>query len=182
MLHQPTDVVDRTRSWIASFVIGLNLCPFAQAVFDAGTIRYVASLAKNPKELKAELTEELQSLVALSGDVRETTFLIHPYVLLDFLAYNDFLAVADEVVEELGLSGTIQIASFHPNYQFAGTAPGDAENYSNRSPYPMLHLLREESISAAAEVYGELGEIPVRNRAMLTKLGVPAIQARLKQT
>src|SRR5262245_29816680 len=144
-------VIDGTRRWIASMVIGLNLCPFAERVFTAGKIRYVVTDARNEEALCSDLTGELETLAHSPITRVETTLLIHPSALGNFADYNDFLGVADRLLGELGLCGTIQIASFHPDYRFAGTEPDAVENYTNRSPYPMLHLLREQRISEAAQ-------------------------------
>lgn len=178
MEHQA--VIDSTRRWIASMVIGLNLCPFAQRVFADDKIRYVVVDAADEAALLEELAKELKMLAAAPIEMVETTLLIHPYVLGDFLDYNDFLDRAEEQLETLGLSGVIQIASFHPNYQFAETEPNAVENFTNRSPYPMLHLLREVSIDAIAEDEETLLEIPHRNIETLRALGRDAILARLK--
>src|SRR5262245_32568511 len=140
-------VVEHTRRWISSFVIGLGLCPFARQVFDAGRIRYAISHSRDEHTLSNDLARESHLLLASPGPQIETTRLIHPHVLANFLDYNDFLGVVDQLLEELRLCGTIQVASFHPQYRFAGTEPNAAENYTNRSPYPMLHLLRETSVS-----------------------------------
>ncbi len=161
-------------------VIGLNLCPFAQRVFDAGTIHYSVSNVLTGEKLAIELATEIERLMALNVTLRETSFLIHPKVLTDFRAYNEFLDVADRVLVELGLEGSLQIASFHPAYQFAGTRADAAENFTNRSPFPMLHLLREQSISTVEKEYEDLSEIPRRNVAMLNKLGTKQILQRLK--
>lgn len=173
-------VIEGTRRWITSVVIGLNLCPFARRVFDADTIRYVVSDAQGEETLLEHLAGELESLVSSPVGSVETTFLIHPRALQDFLDYNDFLDVGEQLVDALGLRGVIQIASFHPGYQFAGTDPDAVENYSNRSPYPMLHLLREASISAVATDPAELLEIPRRNMRTLRGLGKEQILDRLK--
>src|SRR3954462_5488311 len=143
-------VIDATRRWVAGVVIGLNLCPFARRVFDAGLIRYAVTAAADAGALLDDLARELTALAAAPRAEVETTLLIHPRALADFLDYNDFLADADRLVRDLGLRGVIQIAGFHPAYQFAGTAPDAAENYTNRSPHPMLHLLREDSITEVA--------------------------------
>jgi hypothetical protein len=174
----PQTVIEETRRWIATMVIGLNLCPFARRVFDADTIRYVVSDAHDEKILLAELAVELKALVAAPITSIETTLLIHPHVLGDFLDYNDFLDAAEGLVANLGLEGVIQIASFHPAYQFADTDVDAVENYTNRSPYPMLHLLREESITAIAGDVEELDEIPRRNIETLRTLGRAKILER----
>jgi hypothetical protein len=173
-------VIDRTRRWIASIVIGLNLCPFAQRVFDADRIRYVVTDAADNAGLLSDLACELEALAASPMASVETTLLIHPCVLADFLDYNDFLGAAEQLLGDLDLEGTIQIASFHPDYRFADTTADAVENYTNRSPYPMLHLLREESVSAVAGDPRGLLEIPRRNVDTLRKLGREKILEMLK--
>ncbi|HEX7899507.1 MAG TPA: DUF1415 domain-containing protein [Planctomycetota bacterium] len=158
------NVLVATRAWLDGDVIGLNLCPFARAVRDAGQIRFVVSEAETARTLRIELVAELRLLGTLDPAVTDTTLLIHPRVLADFLDYNDFLGTANGAVDELGLSGTFQIASFHPRYQFAGEAMDDPANRSNRSPYPMLQLLREASVRRALKGYpGDPADIPRRN-------------------
>jgi uncharacterized protein len=173
-------VIDGTRRWISSMVIGLNLCPFAQRVFKADKIRYVVTDAQDETRLLQDLAGELQALASSPISRVETTLLIHPRALGNFLDYSDFLDVGDRLVGDLGLRGTIQIASFHPDYQFAGTEASAVENYTNRSPYPMLHLLREESISAVASDPNELLAIPRRNIETLRGLGRERILEQLK--
>ncbi len=143
-------VIAATRRWIADIVIELNLCPFARRVFQEGLIRYVVSGADSSKALLHDLRRELKALAAAPIASFETTLLIHPSALLDFLDYNDFLDSAERQLSKMGLEGMVQIASFHPDYRFADTDADAAENYTNRSPYPMLHLLREESITGLA--------------------------------
>ena len=166
------NAIDDTRHWLERAVIGLNLCPFAKAVHVKEQIRWVESPAESPEQLLEDLVRELQFLAAADPAQVETTLLIHPYVLADFLDYNDFLDVADAAVESLGLAGVLQVASFHPDYQFAGTAPDDVENLSNRSPYPTLHLLREASIDAAVAAFPEAASIYERNIETLRRLGL----------
>jgi hypothetical protein len=172
-------VVERTRRWISSFVIGLGLCPFARRVFDAGRIRYAVSQSRDKNTLSNDLASELHLLASPSTQI-ETTLLIHPHVLGNFLDYNDFLGVVDQRLEELRLCGTIQVASFHPQYRFAGTELNAAENYTNRSPYPMLHLLRETSVSLAADASDEVLRIPRRNIETMRNLGREHILKRLQ--
>ena len=167
----PSLAINATRHWIATVVIGFNLCPFAQRVFKGEKIRYVVCPAVDEAGLLQALNYELELLVATPLDEIETTLLIHPAVLTNFCDYNEFLGTADQRITKLGLSGTIQIASFHPMYQFAKTRPDAVENYTNRSPYPMLHLLREDSISQLGLDAAELAEIPQRNIATLRALG-----------
>jgi hypothetical protein len=166
------EIIAKTRHWLEAAVIGLNLCPFAKPVYTKELIRYAVSQAGTPEALLEELIGELQSLVETDPSVTETTLLIHPEVLTDFLDYNDFVGVAEAAVEDLGLSGVLQIASFHPRYQFAGTEPDDIENYTNRSPYPMLHLLREASVERAVQSVPDTAEIYERNIATLRRLGL----------
>ena len=164
-------VIAATRDWVDRAVIGLNLCPFAKAVQVKGQVRYVASQATTPEELLAALGEELRKLAAADPEVLDTTLLIHPQVLNDFLDFNDFLERADRLLAERGLEGVLQLASFHPGYQFAGTAPDDISNFTNRSPYPTLHLIREASIDRAVAAFPEAEEIYERNIETMGKLG-----------
>lgn len=165
------EVVAATRRWLERAVIGLNLCPFAKAVHVKGRIRYVVSQACTPAELLSELRRELRFLVDAEPSVCDTTLLIHPNVLGDFLDYNDFLDDVDAAVEELELDGVLQVASFHPQYQFEGTEADDVTNYSNRSPFPTLHLLREESIDRAVEAFPDAQRIYETNMDTLRRLG-----------
>ncbi len=168
---QPDAIVAATRAWVEKAVIGLNLCPFAKAVQAKGLVRYVASSAHDTEALRAQLIEELQILAAARPEEIDTTLLIHPEVLNDFLDFNDFLDVADAALRSLGLEGEIQLASFHPAYQFAGTGPDDIDNYSNRSPYPVIHLLRESSIDQAVAAFPDAADIYERNIETLRQLG-----------
>ena len=169
-------VIEKTRRWISDIVIGLNLCPFARRVFDGEKIRYFVSQAMSEESLLIDLKTELERLNTTAISEIETTIVIHPQVLIGFFEYNDFLEVANALVENLSLSGEIQIASFHPQYQFAGTTPDAVENYTNRSPYPMLHLLREDSITNLKIAPEELLQIPERNVALLTKMGIAEVR------
>ena len=164
-------VVVKTTRWLERAVIGLNLCPFAKSVHVKGQIRYAVCLAGTNKALLSALIGELQTLANADPNLIETTLLIHPNVLTDFFDYNDFLDVADAAIAELDLVGKIQIASFHPYYQFAGTRPDDSSNFTNRSPYPMLHLLREASVSKAVATFPEAAQIFEKNIATLARLG-----------
>lgn len=167
----PDDPLAATRAWLEKAVIGLNLCPFAKGVHGKGQIRWVLSLATTTEALLQELVHELQLLASADPEAIDTTLLVHPQVLGDFLDFNDFLDVADAALEELGLAGTLQIASFHPQFQFAGTAPDDMGNFSNRAPCPTLHLIREASIDRAVEAFPEAESIYERNIETLEKLG-----------
>jgi hypothetical protein len=174
-------IIDCTRRWIAGMVIELDLCPFARRVFQGDKVRYYVSRAENEKTLLGDLCTELATLAETPLALIETTLLIHPHALANFLDYNDFLDDAEQKAKDLGLRGVVQIASFHPDYQFAGTEPGAVENYTNRSPYPMLHLLREESITAVAGDPDELRDIPRRNIETLQGLGIEKILERLRK-
>jgi hypothetical protein len=175
----PTDesVIAATRIWLERAVIGLNLCPFAKSVHVKDQIRYVVSAATTPEELLAELVRELEVLAEASPEKIDTTLLMHPQVLGDFLDYNDFLDVADGALEELQLDGILQIASFHPDYQFDGTEFDDISNFSNRSPYPTLHLIREDSIEQAVAAFPDAADIYERNIETLQRLGVAGWRA-----
>jgi hypothetical protein len=152
-------------------VIGLNLCPFAESVYRGNRVRFRVSPETSAAGLLNQLRAELIDLHAADPSDCETTLLIHPGVLTDFVEYNDFLDVCEAAVAELGLEGELQIASFHPRYQFEGTQAEDIENYTNRSPYPMLHLLREASIERAIAAVPDTDEIYRRNIRTLRKLG-----------
>ena len=166
------DPVAITRRWLERAVIGLNLCPFAKAVVAKEQVRFVLSDATTPEALLAELGEELLRLRDTPADRIDTTLLIHPQVLGDFLDYNDFLDDADALVEALALDGVLQVASFHPDYQFAGSAPDDVENFTNRAPYPILHLLREDSVARAVAAFPDPDAIVERNIETLRTIGV----------
>ena len=165
------DPIDATRRWVERAVIGLNLCPFAKAVYVKQQVRFVLSDASTPEALLEELAEELVLLRDADPDQVDTTLIVHPDVLTDFLDYNDFLDNADAAVEALDLQGVIQVASFHPDYQFDETHADDIENFSNRSPWPTLHLIREASIDRAVEAFPEAETIFEANMATLEKLG-----------
>ena len=165
------EAIALTRRWVERAVIGLNLCPFAKAVYVKEQVRLVYSDATTPEQLLEQLGEELLLLRDTPADQVDTTLLVHPHVLQDFLDYNDFLDQADALIEALELDGVLQVASFHPDYQFADSHPDDIENYSNRSPYPILHLLREDSIDRAVEAYPDPDAIVERNYATLRELG-----------
>lgn len=173
-MNQPSapTVIAATREWLEKAVIGLNLCPFAKAVHVKNQVRYVVSQAIDTDTLLADLLAELQSLREADPVEVDTTLLIHPYVLADFHDYNDFLQIAEASLEGVGFGGEIQLASFHPDYQFAGTAPDDMENFTNRAPYPILHLLRENSIDRAVEAFPEAAEIFERNIETMNRLGL----------
>ena len=166
-----SDPIAATRRWLERAVIGLKLCPFAKAVLNKGQIRFVLSQARTGQALLEELASELVLLEQSDPERIDTTLLIHPQVLNDFLDFNDFLELADGAVAALDLEGEIQIASFHPDYQFAGTAFDEVGNCTNRSPYPTLHLLREASVERAVAAFPDPEVIVERNLETLDKLG-----------
>ena len=165
------------RTWVEEFVVAEQLCPFARQPLAGGKVRFAVSAAESETPLLTDLDEELQRL--LEKPEFETTLLIHPYTLTDFPGYNQFLDDVDELLRRLDLEGVFQVASFHPDYQFAGTNAEDAENYSNRSPYPLLHLLREESIEAAVEAHPDIDAVPERNIQHLSQIGAAELKRRL---
>jgi len=165
------DPIAATRRWLERAVIGLNLCPFAKSVYVKQQVRFVLSEATTVDALLDELATELSLLASTDADTVDTTLLVHPRVLTDFLDYNDFLDRADAAVAALGLEGELQVASFHPQYQFAGTYADEMGNFTNRSPYPTLHLLREASIDRAVAAFPDPDVIVERNIATLEKLG-----------
>jgi uncharacterized protein len=169
-----TETIDHiavTKHWLAAVVIGLNLCPFAKAPYSKNKIWFVVSQAKDEESLLHSLSDELKRLENTPIDEIETTLIIHPYVLSDFFDYNDFLSLAEALLTDHELDGEIQIASFHPDYQFGGTQKEDPTNNTNRSPYPMMHLLREDSIDRALESDQNADAIIERNTTTMRELG-----------
>jgi hypothetical protein len=164
------DVIAATRRWLEKAVIGLNLCPFAKAVTVKNQVRFAVSRASHLDGLLEDLDRELDFLAAVDPEAVDTTLLIHPTLLPDFLDFNDFMQLAEAAVGEHGLDGVIQIASFHPAFQFEGTAPDDIGNFTNRAPFPTLHLLREASIERAVAAFPEAETIYQRNIETLENL------------
>lgn len=162
-------IIQSVKQWLETFVVGMNLCPFAKREVVNESVRFVSTRATSETKLLEALQAELE-LLNTDASI-ETTLLIHPQILQNFYDYNDFLLSTDDLLVKLNLEGVYQIASFHPNYQFAGTEPEDAENYTNRSPYPLLHLLREESLEQAIENFPSVDDIPTRNIALMNELG-----------
>jgi uncharacterized protein len=172
-----SDPITQTRYWLEAAVIGLNLCPFAKAPYIKDKIRFVVTGAEDEESLLQALSEELDLLQNTPMDEIETTLLIHPDVLQDFFDYNEFLTAAEALLTERDLDGEIQIASFHPLYQFSGTKKDDPTNNTNRSPYPMLHLLREDSIDRALESDQDADQILERNTTTMRELGASGWKA-----
>ena len=171
MTSPDLEIID-TMAWLERAVIGLNLCPFAKGVHVKGQVHYAVSRATTPQDLLEDLIYELKELVAHTAEARDTTLFIAPCCLQDFLDFNDFLAQADRALEQLDLEGVLQIASLHPQYQFAGTAEDDITNFTNRSPYPTLHLLREDSIDRAVAAFPNPEAIFETNMRTLQDLGL----------
>ena len=165
------NALEETITWLEKAVIGLNLCPFAKAVHSKGQIRWVLSDATEPVALLELLVHELQHLAAADPESVDTTLIVHPQVMRDFMDFNDFLGVAEDALAEINLDGVLQIASFHPQFQFAGTDIDDITNATNRSPYPTLHLLREDSVERAVAAFPEAEGIFERNIDTLQRLG-----------
>lgn len=165
------DIIAATRNWLGKAVIGLNLCPFAKSVYVKDQVRIIVSDAKDPAALLEHLMTELRLLADSDPEEIDTTLLVHPYVLQRFLDFNDFLEIADAALEDMGLEGELQVADFHPKFQFAGTTLNDVSNNTNRSPFPTLHLIRESSIDRAVEAFPDAATIYERNIALMQELG-----------
>jgi len=164
-------VIEDIQLWLNKAVIGLNLCPFAKAVVTKKQVRYVVCMDSEPEQVLKMLQEEMQLLINTDAAVLDTTLLIAPHLLPDFLEFNEFLFDCDSVLLSMELEGVLQIADFHPRYQFAGTQPDDISNFTNRAPYPTLHLLREESIDKAVAAFPDASLIYERNMQVLEELG-----------
>lgn len=177
-LENDEEIIHAVRQWVETFVVGMNLCPFAKRELVKKRVRFVTTAATTAEQLLQVLQTELELLNA--DPSVETTLLIHPAVLQDFYDFNDFLGCADSLLVDMELEGIYQLASFHPDYQFGGTLPGDAENYTNRAPYPVLHLLREESLERVIADYPDVDDIPERNIALMNRLGQDKLEALLK--
>jgi hypothetical protein len=175
------DVEAQMREWIARFVVGMNLCPFARQPVEGGQVKILVSDARDNEALLEELQRQLLWLDAQPSLATETTLIVITEMLGDFLDYNDFLDLADALLENLGWAGRFQFASFHPDYQFAGTGPGDAENYTNRAPWPTLQLLREDSLETVLGSYPDPDQIPERNIDAMNQLGSAALADLLQE-
>jgi uncharacterized protein len=171
------EVIAETQHWLTRAVIGLNLCPFAKSVHVKGQIRYCVSDALGVDDVVVELTDELRLLQDSDPEQIDTTLYITPHAFADFADYNDALFFADRLLNDLGFAGDIQIASFHPQYRFDGTEPDDIDNYTNRAPYPIFHLIREASIDRAVAAFPDAADIYERNIATLRRLGHEGFKA-----
>ncbi len=172
------EIIKSTRNWLEKFVIELNICPFAKRELIKNRIRITISAARNEEQLLSSIQQELEFL--LENKSTETTLLIHAQVLKEFIKYNEFLEIVDDLIVNMNLEGVFQIASFHPDYQFSGTIPGDAENYTNRSPYPMLHILREDSVEKAIANFPNVESIPLKNIALMNTLGNEKLESLMR--
>ena len=183
-LNTASSAAAETLAWVDRAVIGLNLCPFARAARVKGQIRCVVSDSADTETLLRTLCDEAQRLRDTDPALCDTTLLVHPQVLVDFAEYNDFLGVAEAALAEMGCYGELQLASFHPDYQFADTEPDDVTNATNRSPYPTLHLLREASIDRAVQAFPDpeaIYEVNLRTMEALGREGWQALQAACRQ-
>jgi len=171
LLPAASTAFEATGLGLGKGVIGLNLCPFAKSVYIKNQVRFAVSGAKDVDTLHADLVSELHLLQFAKPDDIDTTVLIHPWVLADFFDYNDFVGIAEETLAVLGLEGVLQIASFHPCYQFSDTTSADISNCTNRSPFPLLHLLRETSIDRAVAAFPNAHHIFEKNIQTLRRLG-----------
>ena len=167
-------IIQATQKWVETFVVGMNLCPFAKREIVKNRVRFITTDVTSQEQLLMALKDELE-LMNTNADI-ETTLLIHPSVLNDFYDYNDFLEIADSLLVDMDLDGVYQVASFHPYYQFGGTETTDAENFTNRSPYPMLHILREESLDKVIDNYPNIDDIPERNIKLMNDMGYEKLQ------
>jgi uncharacterized protein len=170
-----------TKEWIQQFVIGLNLCPFAKHPFNADTIRYTVFEGNDLESFLKTIMAELEFLNSTESTVCETSLLIHPEMFNDFAEYWDFQDVVDDILEETELDGVFQVATFHPDYQFEGTRKASPENYTNRSPFPMLHFLREDSVTKVVDTYPNVDDIPIRNIRIMNNLGSLKIKTMLNE-
>ena len=173
-----TEIIAETKQWLKDIVIGLNFCPFAKKVFDSGSIHFYVDNSENIEECLAKLIEQCQLLDA-NSDI-ETSFILYPLILNDFDDYLDFLELANQLLAAQNYEGVYQLASFHPQYHFENTSVDDAENYTNRSPYPMLHLLREKSLADALKHYKDAEKIPLRNIELAQQKGADFFISYLK--
>lgn len=171
--------LDITKKWVEQWVIGLNLCPFAGLPYHKGLIRYELCETDDPEVLMQTLLQELVQLHETPESALMTTLLVHPNILTDFEAYLDFVSEAQMVIQQVGLEGVFQLATFHPAYLFADAPIDDPANYTNRSPYPMLHLLREDSISEAVANFTDIEDIPLHNTTLLRRMGLAEIRSLL---
>jgi hypothetical protein len=174
--READDIEVITRRWVEKVVIGLNLCPFAKAVHAKQQVRYIVTMAIQPDDLLAEVEHEIGILIDTDPLELDTTLLIHPLAMLNFIDYHFFVGEADAALKRLSVQGVLQIAGFHPDYCFAGNAPDDIANYTNRSPHPMLHLLRESSVDKAVAAFPDAAGIFDANIKTLRSMGLDGLR------
>ena len=173
-MSEHLDIKEETLNWVRSFIIEYELCPFARAPVNKGALRITVSDHKKQALALEDLMAEIHFLE--EHPATETTLLVFAHAFKDFFAYLDFVDLAEELLQQLEYEGIYQIATFHPDYYFADTDPDDVANYTNRSPYPMLHLLREEYLEKAIAAYGDTDKIPEKNTATMRRLGLEQIK------
>lgn len=173
MMQSDSFIAEHTLNWIRSFIVPFNICPFAKGPVNKGTLRI--SVSENKK--KAQTLEDLMAEIHFLNEnpTVETTLLVFAHAFKDFFAYLDFVDLAEQLIQMQGYEGTYQLASFHPDYYFADTDPEDVANYTNRSPYPMIHLLREDMLDKAINTYGDTDKIPEKNCAFMRQLGLQKV-------
>ena len=179
MTTEPQAVIERVQAWLQEMVIGLDLCPFAAAPVRGGRVRYTVCDATGPDAIFQAFLTELDSFLQLPASEAETGLFILSEGLADFDDYLDMLALLEQALAEAGLEGIVQLASFHPDYVFAGSDPDDPANFSNRAPYPIFHLIREQELEKVLAGYPDPEAIPARNIARLRELGLEELQRRL---
>jgi hypothetical protein len=175
----PNAITRSIENWVNKMVIGYQLCPFAANEWRNGRVRISVSQAETSNELLQHLRDEIERII--KNENIETTLVVHPYVLTEFDDFNDFLDLTDQLVETLHLNGVLQWASFHPDYQFANSEPTDPENYTNRSPYPVLQILREESLSRAIDRHPDIDQVPIDNMELMREIGCEKLEIILKE-
>ncbi|MEM6767387.1 MAG: DUF1415 domain-containing protein [Bacteroidota bacterium] len=180
MAEEDDIAIHRSQAWIKTFVLGMGLCPFAKPAWDTGRIYYQLCMEDAPDKIIEAMLHLWEKILNHSQEEIETAILILPAALADFEAYLDMLEILNELLEEAELAGVLQIASFHPDYQFEGILPHAAENFTNRSPYPMFHILREVSVSAAVRRHPNVEQVPERNIQKMEQIGTKKIKALLK--
>ncbi len=175
------EVIALTRAWLEHVVIGLNLCPFAESVYRQQQVAYQVSQATDETGLMNDLIAAIDGLVNADPKTIDTMLLVHPQALLNFEDYNQFIGWTEEFLAESGLEAVVQIASFHPDYRFAGTDANDITHNTNRSPFPMLHLLREASVDAALAALPHAAQLVEKNLDTLRDLGKDGWDALIRR-
>ena len=174
-------VLESTRNWVERFVIGLNLCPFAGKVASEGKVRYRVCAEEDVEEMYRQFLSELSLLIDSEPDELETTLVVYPNAAVEFEAFWDFAGLCEDGVVDAGLEGVVQVVAFHPGYRFEGEAPDAPSHFTNRSPHPMLHLLRESSVAQVVAAHPDIDAIPTRNVALLEEMGVEGIRKAMEE-